>query len=403
MKTKFYLLVTLAIIVLASFGIVNNNTPKHNNRKSFRTPNQTEAHSNIQSLNLASVQSTKAPKKLLAKSKIEQIIYKSSNTHDGIVGLFNKDRHDNPAYNIFHIKLDKNISENTEVWLEYELYGLQDFTSVCRSVNDQLSTGGFFVRKSEGWSTQTEKINPNTLRLGANVIRFTVPENASYGYKVRNVCLRVKPSTNNDERKLTVNQPSSFTYFKKYGYLQGFVSGKGSEKAKLFVNGKSLQSHNGTYEGLVEKPDTAKGEWTATVVAEFEDGMQLKTNVAFNKNSDYDFANTFYNNIQQTEKQVFPTERINLLHIGLQLSGDTNSIKTITNLTVTTLRAVDMPTMGTGMVNVTGNGKGYRLLPHTQFEKNLLIKIKLDPDKYFGGPENYTIEISEFKTKPEAI
>ena len=35
--------------------------------------------------------------------------------------------------------------------------------------------------------------------------------------------------------------------------------------------------------------------------------------------------------------------------------------------------------------------------------KKELKKNKLDPDKYFGGPENYTVEISEFKTKPEAI
>ena len=35
--------------------------------------------------------------------------------------------------------------------------------------------------------------------------------------------------------------------------------------------------------------------------------------------------------------------------------------------------------------------------------KNDLIKINLNPDKYFGGSENYTVEVSEMKTKPEAI
>lgn len=35
--------------------------------------------------------------------------------------------------------------------------------------------------------------------------------------------------------------------------------------------------------------------------------------------------------------------------------------------------------------------------------KNDLIKINLDPDEYFGGPENYTVKVSEMKTKPEVI
>ena len=378
MKIKYYLQIVLAMIVLASFCMFTPGNNKQQRRKSNKQAVNTVATNDTWDTSATSSHNTLKFKKNKTVPIVNQIIYNSSNTHEGIIGIFNKGLSNNPAYNVFHISVDKNISNNTEVWLEYELCGLQDFTSVCRSVNDQLSTGGFFVRKSEGWSRQSEQINPNILRLGLNVVRFTVPENATYGYKVRNVCLRVKPTITNEVRKLTVNRPSSFTYFKKYGYLQGFVSGTGSEKAKLTVNGKPMSTNNGTFEGLTEKQDTGKGAWTATVIAEFEDGMQLKTDIEFNKQSDYDYANNFYTKILCTEQQIAPIGKINVLHKGLQLSGDTNSILTTTNLSVTTLRAIDMASMGTGMVNVTGEGKGFRLLPHQQFEKNLLIKIKYD-------------------------
>ncbi len=378
MKTKFYLLITLAIIVFAGYSFINNNE-KLPKRKSNRKIINTNTTSTTNNTTLKNTKTIYTPTKTIKNSSINQIIYKSSNTHEGIVGLFNKDHFDNPAYNVFHINLDKDVSDNSEVYLEYELYGVKDFSSVCKSINDQLSTGGLFICKSEGWSKQSEQINPKILHDGLNIVRFTVPDNATYGYKVRNISLRVKPTLINDERKLVVNQPNNFTYFRKYGYLQGFVSGTGSEKAKLSINGKPINNLNGLFEGLTEKQDTGKGVWNATVIAEFEDEMQLKTNIKFNKQSDYDFAFASNNKIQHTEQQISPIEKINVKHQGLQLSGDTNSLNRIANLSVTTLRSIDMPVMGTGMVNVTGDGKGYRLLPHgSKFDKDLKIKIKYD-------------------------
>jgi RHS repeat-associated protein len=64
---------------------------------------------------------------------------------------------------------------------------------------------------------------------------------------------------------------------------------------------------------------------------------------------------------------------------GAELSGDSGSVKENTNLTLTALRSVDMPVMGSGMVNVTAGAKGYRFLPHgSLFAKDLALKINYD-------------------------
>ena len=76
--------------------------------------------------------------------------------------------------------------------------------------------------------------------------------------------MEIQIADKNEIRRLVVNQPNTFAYFQKYGYIQGFVSGKGSEKAKLTVNGKALKSINGVFEGLTEK-NMEGSKWKAIV------------------------------------------------------------------------------------------------------------------------------------------
>jgi hypothetical protein len=375
MKKNYISIIILAVALITAISIYATSKDKSSNkRKAITNSTKQIAVNDSQELKNKNV-----PQKKL-KNKIQTFhIYKALNKYEGIIGNFKNNKSDNPSDNIFHITIDKDLSLNTSVYLEYELYGLQDYTSVCRSVNDQLTTGGYFVKKSEGWSKQSEQLSIKQLKQGKNIIRFTVPENAEYAYKVRNVCLIVKPAVRNESRRLVVNQPNTFTFFQKFGYLQGFVSGKGSENAQLKVNDKSFSNNNGNFEGLVEKSTLDSNVWKATVTATFEDGMQLKTEVNYQQSVEYDYTYNFNNHIKQSLQQAEPEKEINFIHEGLQLSGKAQSVKTNVQLSATSLRSVDMPPMGSGMVNVTGESKGYRLLPHgTQFENELKLAIKYD-------------------------
>lgn len=375
---KRYFSVLTAVVLFSSFGIYILNS--HHGKPisdSFNIPT-----SNIQQIEKSNDSSDNNQcaqiKKLTLINKSEKTYY-ALNKKEHNIGSSNTKGGNSPENHVFQVLINHALLQNYQVWLDYELYGLEDFTSVCKSVNDQPSVGGTFVKKLEAWSKQSEQLKPEQIRTGKNIIRFNVPENADYSYKVRNVALRIVPTNKNQARTLVINQPSTFTYYQKFGYLQGFVVGKGSEKAKLSVNGKSVQSLNGIFESIVEKDGITANIWSANIVARFEDGEEITQNVIFDKPAQFDFTYNLNNQIHQSEATFLPKNPITLQHDGMKIEGLPQTIVTATTITATTLRAIDMPPLGSGMVNVTGMGKGYRLLPHgSKFQKDLTIRMKYD-------------------------
>ena len=119
MKIKYYLQIVLAMIVLASFCMFTPGNNKQQRRKSNKQAVNTVATNDTWDTSATSSHNTLKFKKNKTVPIVNQIIYNSSNTHEGIIGIFNKGLSNNPAYNVFHISVDKNISNNTEVWLEY--------------------------------------------------------------------------------------------------------------------------------------------------------------------------------------------------------------------------------------------------------------------------------------------
>lgn len=119
----------------------------------------------------------------------------SASLAEGWIGAWPEQPSDNPADNQFTVALDLAPAAMKRAWLVYELYGVQDHAAVSRSINDQLAVGGYLIQKGTTWTQQKEAVNPAWLRSGDNHIRFTLPENAPYGYRVRNVKLVVEAHT----------------------------------------------------------------------------------------------------------------------------------------------------------------------------------------------------------------
>lgn len=369
----------LLISIVGSFNF--------DNKKSLESPNP--KFDALKKIELNSISKANPTSDITQKAKIESEGFYPSYGTIGQIGISEDKPLDNPIDNIFHVKIDKKLTGNEIIWLEYELQGVSDYTGVSRSINDQLALGGYIVKKSDSWVKQKESLNPKDVKYGDNVIRFTIQENADYDYKIRNLGIRIEPYNEVQpslRRRLVVNQPSNEYYYGKLGYLQGLVIGDDYENAKILINGEKIRYYKGTFESLIEKPIDTGTNWTVRVQAIFPDGQELYTDIPFNKPTEWDYTNGFDKEIHYSESLVSKSEPFSLHLAEAKLKGNAGSLSENTKLSITALRDIDVPALDAGMVNVTAGFAGYRFLPHgTEFNKDIAVELGYDTTKIPDG------------------
>lgn len=299
-----------------------------------------------------------------------------SKMKSGFVGISEQKPLDNPFDNIFHIELDQELCGDEEVWLSYDISGLSDHYSVSRSINDQIAVGGRRVQYSSGWFNQKERINPEWLKEGDNIVRFTLPETADYGYEVRNIRLEIKKNDNNDSY-LHISDPKYYQDGRVY--IKGFVYGKGIIK----IDGKSIETFNGQFEAIIAAKESV------SVEALFENGSQFCETVTLNDAERID--NEFYypSGVTKVDHFFKSLEKGKVSNSRAVLEIPDGALEQAQFLSINTLRSVDIPALDAGMVNVTAENAGYRFLPHgTSFAKESMVKLPYDVTKI---PEGYTV------------
>ncbi len=311
----------------------------------------------------------------------------SSAQHEGLIGITEESPIDNPVDNIFHIAINKPLSGTETVWLTYELEGVEDHTSISRSINDQLSVGGYLIKKRRGWATQREQISAAWLKQGDNIIRFTTPENPEYSYKIKGLKVEIESSNqHNDNIQVIINQPSGNYYFGK-AYIKGLITGAGNDKIKINVAGKAARVYNGEFESVIDF-ESAQSSCSMEVEAVYPDGSTTCHSVTFEKPLTPDFVFGLNNITYRTEKLFRANESGTINLQGASLSKDAHALKTSSVLSITTLRDVDIPALDGGMVNVTRYHSGFRFLPHgTVFSNEVSVSIPFDMEKI---PDGYT-------------
>ena len=305
----------------------------------------------------------------------------------------------NPADEFFYLEVQQPLTSQTEVYLEYDLYGVEDNTQVSRSINEQPVFGGYVVKQHNGWSKQSEQINPELLRQGINTIRFSITEDAKYSYRVKNLRFRIAESETEIEgdsgRKLIINQPTA-NYYNQHGFVHGFVVGEGSDKAKIRIAGQKVRSYKGEFESLINRKFQGEKEsddvhssqttWSVPVEVVFADGEILSTEIRFENPAQWDYATSFDPDIYFMEKEIEQDADFMLTLGTATLQGEAGSLEESTNISITALRAIDLPKLNPGMVNVTAKYDGYRFLPHgSNFEKPLDVTIGFDSTKLPRG------------------
>jgi len=108
-------------------------------------------------------------------------------------------------------------------------------------------------------------------------------------------------------------------------------------------------------------------EAISEVIAIFEDGEKIKVKIQYNQPTLFDYIQEPNSELEMNSKQIASNQAIDFKLGKLEIKGEKGSLKNKTTLKGITLRSVDMPVMGSGMVNVTGDYKGYRLYPTEQY------------------------------------
>ncbi|UQB68882.1 SpvB/TcaC N-terminal domain-containing protein [Epilithonimonas zeae] len=154
------------------------------------------------------------------------VVYFNSDIKEGIIGKDKNSPVDQVFDNVFNISIDE-LPKNGTVTLEYDLFGVSDYSGVSKVINDDRFSGGLNIQHTQNWTHQSELINSGTLIKGLNTVLFTISPDANYAYKVKNVRFKITTSKNIITSDNNLNTLLSGTITKEFfkGQSQNFSIG----------------------------------------------------------------------------------------------------------------------------------------------------------------------------------
>jgi len=292
---------------------------------------------------------------------------KSDNIFDseekqGTIGEFSYDESDDVSDNFFTINIPEINKQNIKAYLVYDLFGLDSYHSVSRSINKNIAFGGNIIVASSKWSTQKEEISVNSLEKGKNTILFTSSLNG-VKYKVQNVKIifenNLKPS----------DHTSSLLSGNKL-YIKGVESGS------VLVKDKPVSSVKGEYETLIEltEADKAKGFVSITDANGARDYKIPANKSSFKTLNEEKFAPLVIN----ISKDAGYTES----YENSTITIEKNSVENNAQVQVLKLRKKDYPAVSREIKSMTVNSGAYRLESRSgEFTKNMVFSFPYDEKK----------------------
>ncbi|WP_313090320.1 SpvB/TcaC N-terminal domain-containing protein [Chryseobacterium flavum] len=286
----------------------------------------------------------------------------NSEEKQGIIGEFSDDESDNAGDNFFTITIPEVAKQGVKAYLVYDLFGLESYHSVSRSINKNIAFGGNIIVAGSKWSSQKEEIPLNSLEKGKNTILFTSSLNG-VKYKVKNVKIIFE---NN---------------LKSTDHISSLLSGnslyiKGIENGPVHINDKSVSSVKGEYESLIElsEADKAKGSVTITTPGGVREYKIPESRTSFKTLSEEKYVPATITVSKDTE------------HTGSYekstLYIEKNSVENTAQVQVLKLRKKDFPAISGEIKNMTPNSGAYRLENRTgEFTKKMRFSFPYDEKK----------------------
>lgn len=329
--------------------------------------------------------------------------YIDSDIKEGTIGLSNTVPLDDPKDNLFKFFIKDLPTQSITAYLTYDLFGVQDYNGVARSINNRPSTGGYVIKNQLGWSTQKEEININWLQNGENKIMFSTPQGAQYQYKVKNVKLEFNTKDVNKMLSTLVVNNQNVNFIKgNQLYIKGFLRNF-SEDVKVFIDEKPLNVIDGEYEGFLQLTDQIKEKKFVMLKAIDSNGLLGQELIALDNLIEADRIFTPEENFKPSAHFVRAKTSVVLKSEGAILKINDSALIEDKEISISRLRAIDIAPMSSGLVNVTKNGLAYRFLPDgTKFKKPVDLSIEYDEQLIPKGHNANEIKTFYFNTNTKA-
>lgn len=286
-----------------------------------------------------------------------------SEEKQGIIGEFSEEESDNPADNFFTINIPEIKTSDIRAYLVYDLFGLDSYTSVSRSINKSVAFGGSVIVPNSKWSVQKEEINVATLNSGKNSILFTSPSNG-IKYKIKNVKIVF-------EKENSVGNISTL--------LSGdqlYIKGVDKYSNTVVINNKTVNALNGEFESIISITDSDKSKGYISISS--NNGLKEiklpKNTTSFKVINEERFNPMIINISKDTEyNNNYENTNINI---------EKNSVENTANIQILKLRKRDYPSVANDIKTLTPNASAYRVeLQSGELNKKIKFSFPYDEKK----------------------
>ncbi|MGG9972492.1 SpvB/TcaC N-terminal domain-containing protein [Ferruginibacter sp. SUN002] len=322
----------------------------------------------------------------LAYSKDQQEKIFKADIDYGIIGYDNENPIDEPYDNVFHIHLPSGVKRNHSFVLQYWLNGVSSNTGIARSINDAQALGGQFVLCNNEWTLQREFISAENLHEGDNIVRFSLPDNATYSYKIKNLSV-VAIYEETDRDQLLINNPDDY-FFGKQVYIKGVLKSAQLGSARLYCNDHPVSIYNNEFE--ISEDEYLDSTAEISLRAEFGSGKTITKNIVFKHSITPQFVFKPSQKGLTNQATYLTSSKLNLsskVDSATAISIPAKALNESKTISITALRDIDIPALNADMVNVTKTHAAFRFLPHgSKFSKAARLSIPFDstliPDGY---------------------
>ena len=297
---------------------------------------------------------------------------------------------DDPSDNLFSFQLSEKDFHQKQMVLKAEVKGVANTSGLAISINENISTGGYYISKNSDWNTIEIPMDTRQLRVGTNHIMFSLPAHATAAYEIKNPQLVFKATASNTLPYALVD--GHHLYVKDgRAYIKGYLFDR---NVSVYIEGVLAKKTGSYFEAFVPA-----NEQTQFLTIEIQSSSETQQ---------YQHAIKHISLVNQTlPVQAKPSSiaiqkatdeeywEINTEELQFKIHPD--DYAKIADIQVSKLRAIDVPALGQNIINVTAHAPAYRFLPEgAVFNKEVGLTLSYDPQKLPKGYTEKDIQILYF-------
>lgn len=329
-------------------------------------------------------------KNVESKDFLESTLFITSTDTYGYIGNHPSKGADEPSDNIFSFTINKKNTSGKQLYLVADIKGIANASGLALSINEELSSGGYYISKSDEWNTIEIPLSGNSLKEGINHIMFTLPNGSNISYEVKNPKIKGVDVSND---KINYSLMDGHHLYLKDGkaYIKGYVDNPSIE---VFVDDVKASKDGNYFEVFVPANDQTK-----FINLRFDNGVQTYEYNHMVKH--ISLINTTIS--KRSKEKKIAIEKINeedywqINTSDINFKIHPNDYSKVSDITVTKLRSIDVAPLGQSIINVTANASAYRFLPDgAKFENELGLTLSFDKEKLPKGYSEKDIQVMYF-------